>query len=462
MRGPDTTICHEVRGLTFVHNLLSITGEFTPQPFISADESTYCIYNGQIYNYQDFGVYPSDGCCLIPLYLKYGTDFVRRLDGEFAIVLVDFHHDLLLISADVFATKPCWIGRRGKNFAVASYASAVRELGFDSPLKISPNQTKLFRLSNLELIAEQTVHDFDLVQHKTSFDDWKKAFEVAINKRTRGIRERPFLCLSSGYDSGAIACEMMRQNIDFKAFTIQCMEDWNVLSQRFDLHPNHQLIHMRLWDYEQGSMEVETCGDDFVYNGYNYKKDQAAAGLSHIFRHARMEGYKINFSGHGADEIISDYGMGGKKIYDTVSQFGGIFPENLKDHFPYKNFFDETMIKYLNKEEYVAGAYGIETRYPFLDTNLVQEFLWLDVRLKNSAYKAPIKYYLEKNAYPYDPNRKVGFYAGSDLLHPMVKASDIVSLLKNNRVSSGQKIMLPVKVLIKSLKHGICRCCDRF
>ena len=29
------------------------------------------------------------------------------------------------------------------------------------------------------------------------------------------------------------------------------------------------------------------------------------------------------------------------------------------------------------KEEMVAGAYGIETRYPFLDRDVVQEFLWL-------------------------------------------------------------------------------------
>ena len=39
---------------------------------------------------------------------------------------------------------------------------------------------------------------------------------------------------------------------------------------------------------------------------------------------------------------------------------------------------------YLAKEESTAGAHGVETRYPFLDRNLVQEFLWLssDARLK--------------------------------------------------------------------------------
>ena len=32
---------------------------------------------------------------------------------------------------------------------------------------------------------------------------------------------------------------------------------------------------------------------------------------------------------------------------------------------------------YLAKEESTAGAHGVETRYPFLDRGLVQEFLWL-------------------------------------------------------------------------------------
>jgi len=33
------------------------------------------------------------------------------------------------------------------------------------------------------------------------------------------------------------------------------------------------------------------------------------------------------------------------------------------------------MESYLAKEEYVGGAYGIESRYPFLDKKVVQEFL---------------------------------------------------------------------------------------
>ena len=43
-------------------------------------------------------------------------------------------------------------------------------------------------------------------------------------------------------------------------------------------------------------------------------------------------------------------------------------------------------IFFIAKEEYVSGAFGIEGRYPYLDKNVVQEFLWLDSNLKNSFY----------------------------------------------------------------------------
>ena len=61
------------------------------------------------------------------------------------------------------------------------------------------------------------------------------------------------------------------------------------------------------------------------------------------------------------------------------------------------------------KEEYVGGAYGIETRYPFLDKKVVQEFLNLDVSLKNTHYKSAIYEYLTRNDIPFSQCSKIGF-----------------------------------------------------
>lgn len=75
-------------------------------------------------------------------------------------------------------------------------------------------------------------------------------------------------------------------------------------------------------------------------------------------------------------EILSDYGFEGEK-WCPQSSFGGLFPENLSTIFPWGEFFLSTQRDYLHKEEHVAGAHGVEGRYPFLDTRVVQEYLWL-------------------------------------------------------------------------------------
>ena len=67
LRGPDCTTEFRAGGLTFVHNLLHVTGAFTPQPFV--DDDVVCLYNGEIYN-QPFR--QSDGEVLIPLYRQLG------------------------------------------------------------------------------------------------------------------------------------------------------------------------------------------------------------------------------------------------------------------------------------------------------------------------------------------------------------------------------------------------------
>ena len=186
-RGPDYTGVYKNDKYSFIHNLLSITGDFTEQPF--KKDNIVCMFNGEIYNYKDFGNYKSDGECLIPLYEKYGDEFIKKLDGEFAILLVDFKNDILLVSTDIFSTKPLYMAADDvDNFGFASYASPLQRMEFENVYKIPANKTYIFKLSKFKLIKELSVIDFDLNQHKDSFDDWNKAFSNSMTKRATDIR----------------------------------------------------------------------------------------------------------------------------------------------------------------------------------------------------------------------------------------------------------------------------------
>lgn len=454
-RGPDHTEYKKINNYNFIHVLLSMTGNnHTIQPFVY-EENIIIMFNGEIYNYKQFGDFNSDGECIIQCYKSYGDSFVKYLDGEFTILLVDFSKDVMYYSTDVFSTKPLWFAKDGKDIGLCSYESSLKLLGFINIVQIDANTTIKLKLSTREILLKQTVYDFDLKQYKTTFDDWNTAFENSILKRTKGIKHNIFIGLSGGYDSGLISCVLNKFNIDYTAYSILGSEDINLIKFRHSLIKNKKgcilditrdvfieqcnflkkngeeyILNIDTGETEQcikidEKIKLSTNIDEInnllsqkqnLINRINQKDqkvsdDNGAIGMSVICSLAKSKKQLIYLSGSGADEIISDYGFNKVKHY-THSTIGGYFPKNLENVFPWKNFFGNTQRAYLMKEEIVSGTWGVEGRYPFLDKQVVQEFLWLSNELKNGNYKSVIHNYLTKHNYPFIIKEKIGFNCG--------------------------------------------------
>lgn len=422
-RGPDYTSCSSAKGITFIHNLLSITGEFTPQPFTDKQNETVCVYNGEIYNAFSFDKnYKSDGQCILPLYNEYGADFVRHLDGEYAICIVDFKNKKIVLAADTFLTKPIWYGKQNNKFVIGSYKSCVSSTGITSATRMKANTCEIYDL-NFNKEKEFTVKPFSLNQHKTNYDDWLIAFQNAIKKRAaEHINKKIFIGMSSGYDSGSIACELNNQNVKFKMFSVTGNENKTILNERFDKvkqNANMTFLENCNEDFIKARKHIFEWVEPYIYEIYSsrsdYKEhvslheDGGANAFSLVCLNAIKEDRKIYISGSGADEIFSDYGWNGQGM-TKHSNFGGLFPENLEEIWPWASFYGSSQISYLTKEEMVGGSYGIECRYPFLDFNVVQEFLWLKSSLKNKHYKSVLHYYMKQNNFPFKENEKIGFY----------------------------------------------------
>jgi asparagine synthetase B (glutamine-hydrolysing) len=442
-RGPDHTEHKLIKGYNFIHVLLSMTGiNYTIQPFVYGD--IVIMYNGEIYNYRDFGDFNSDGECIIECYKKYGDDFVKYLDGEFALLLVDFSKDILYYSTDIFSIKPLWFAQDDNDIGICSYESSLKSLGYKNIKQVDANTTIKMELSSCKLLNKQSVYDFDLTQYKTTFDDWNKAFENAIIKRTLGLKHKVFIGLSGGYDSGLISCVLNKLDINYTAYTILGSEDVGLINKRHHLLKRGSILDMTQKQFNSTKDFLEKNSEEYILkieNGEkeNYirclmtdKKDKAnqylqqykfrmtgqkvtndngSIGVSYICSNAKPNGEIIYLSGSGADEVISDYGFNGVKHYGH-STIGGKFPDDLSSVFPWKNFFGNTQRAYLMKEESVSGTWGVEGRYPFLDKQVVQEFLWLSVELKNINYKSPIHNYLTTHNYPFENGIKVGFGCG--------------------------------------------------
>ena len=385
-RGPDATNEMHRGGFTFVHNLLSITGAFTLQPFV--DDEIVCLYNGQIYN-QPFT--RTDGEVLIPLYRKLGPSFAAELDGEFAIALYDFGRELAVFATDPFKTKPLFIN----GIECASYRSGV------GGEKASPNEIVVKKFDGC-VVDRLPVRRWDLTQHGESYDGWISAFERAVLKRAKA---GCFIGLSSGYDSGALACALLRQGIDFMAYIYESDEHRGVLEARRALVPHCDFEpDFTLADWLRRYLDDESytivCDDGPVST--TVLSDGATLGMATIAKLARADGHRVALSGQGADEILSDYAP-----WPRQSEFKGRFPSELR---LWRNFNYSCQESYLMKEEYAGGAFGIESRYPYLDTDVVQEFLWLSCEAKNRHYKAPLREYLLRCNFPFEEGAKRGFW----------------------------------------------------
>jgi len=274
-------------------------------------------------------------------------------------------------------------------------------------------------------LTQHTVYEFDVRQFKTSTEDWRRAFHGAVRKRTTSSKHPIFVGLSSGYDSGALhlALENEAAAHSVNYFTVVAEELSALIQERIEGHNSSVArawwLDLSLADFMLEKEWLLKYAEPFRYSEDNWaggsvQEDGAAIGSSAIFRRCRRAGLLVYLSGAGADEIISDYGFGGERLFPH-SSFGGLFPLDLDSLFPWRSVFLGTQRDYIMKEEVVAGSHGLEARYPFLDKAVVQEFLWLSAETKNAVYKRPVHDLLVGARYPFAEGKKEGFAAGRNL-----------------------------------------------
>jgi asparagine synthase (glutamine-hydrolysing) len=113
---------------------LSINGH---QPMASPDKRVYLAFNGEIYNAFDYKEElqqwgyrfrsSTDTEIVLALYLKYGIDgLLDRLNGMFAIAIIDLGRHEIIISRDRFGIKPMYFTLTDKVFAFSSELKSFR------------------------------------------------------------------------------------------------------------------------------------------------------------------------------------------------------------------------------------------------------------------------------------------------------------------------------------------------
>ena len=159
-RGPDDQGIYSEHYFGIGLNRLSIIDLDTGhQPISSSDNRFHLVCNGEIYNYIDLKEEilkkgykfktKSDVEVIIPLFLHYGIDGFKKLDGMFAFALVDSKYKKIYLCRDRYGIKPLYYYIR--NDGMIFFASEIKSI-----LKINADVKK-----NHEVIYKYLIDGFN-------------------------------------------------------------------------------------------------------------------------------------------------------------------------------------------------------------------------------------------------------------------------------------------------------------
>ena len=317
------------------------------QPMCSPDGKVILMLNGEIYNAFDLKpALVADGCkfksttdteVVLYLYLKYGfRGMVEKLNGMFAIVVVDLRESKLYITRDRFGIKPLYYYNKNEVFAFSSELKSFYALeGFKAELNESKLDEYLVFRNNLHNTLLKDVHCiepgyyftyspgnaisstryFDINQYNrqpnnnNSFkDETEKLREVLkASVESQLMSDVKLGCqLSGGVDSSlvtALAKEIKQDDLlesisivfDNKSFTEKLYIDrvakqLDIISHQFPLQSDYyqQQIQKATWHFEQPINHPNTIG---IY----------------LLAQRAREYVTVLLSGEGADEVFGGY-----------------------------------------------------------------------------------------------------------------------------------------------------------
>src|ERR1051325_5917737 len=137
-RGPDSHGKFELPHVALGIRRLSIIDlETGDQPLFNESGEIAVVFNGEIYNYRELRdslierghgfKTRSDGEVIVHLYEELGTNFVRQLNGMFAIALWDEGAKRLVLARDRAGEKPLFYWHQDHTLVFASEIKALFE-----------------------------------------------------------------------------------------------------------------------------------------------------------------------------------------------------------------------------------------------------------------------------------------------------------------------------------------------
>lgn len=348
-RGPDGFGFFQNEHVGFAHARLSIIDlEGGWQPICNESKTIWVIFNGEIFNYIELReqlvrqghrfATNSDTEVLVHLYEEKGADFVKELNGQFAIALYDTRNQSILLARDRMGIRPlyycsykgrCYFGSEMKAIFSAD-SSLPRNICpkvlqdiftlwspvgagtiFSGVLQVQPGH--LLWINRYGVGAQQQYWDIDY--HAPVFD----ASEDELAEELRALlidsirlqlrADVPVgAYLSGGLDSSVIT-SLIRH------YTTNPLRTFSVAFE--DAVYDERLEQAKVIDYLQTEHDQVVCSytdiaeifPKVIYHTETPIIRTAPAPLFLLSALVRKHDYKVVLTGEGSDEILGGYDL---------------------------------------------------------------------------------------------------------------------------------------------------------
>lgn len=345
--GPDRQSYHAAETWAVGTDRLAIQGvQGGDQPFMQHD-GLCAVLNGEIYNHRELrqqlrqkGFSFSDDCdgnVIAPLYLLHGPDFIKYLDGMFAIAIVDTRHTPSVhLYSDPTAVKSLYYHWNDKSKSL-SFASEIQALALLTQEPLTAEPKGMFDYLSLRAVCgEQTI--FKNIQtlgpsrylryelnHEPKLTTYQSLITAqppeptleGSGKQLQGLLDHEVtqmmhsdvpscVVTSGGLDSTLVSALASRQVGDLHSFHICYKGEWPLDERKYASEAAEQFgtIHH----------EIEVDLDTFPeliqrMTAHIGQPNTAPHSLSTycLFEGIHDAGFRVALTGEGSDEMFAGY-----------------------------------------------------------------------------------------------------------------------------------------------------------
>ncbi len=347
-RGPDYQDVKHFPKASLGHARLSIldTSSKSNQPFFDRNREFVMVFNGEIYNYKELkeeleseGITfqtTGDTEVLLECYKKYGTSFLNKLNGFFALAIYDIKNEETILARDRFGIKPLLYFNDQRQFIFASEMKAITVFGIEKTMdmasvytyfqlnyipephsiyteikKLSPGHylkidraNKIQKIPFFQLNYGTEGHSYTNLSYDAAQKRVISLLDQSVEKRL--VSDVPLgTFLSGGIDSSLITALASRKVKHLNTFSIGYKDEPFFDETKYALEvskkymTNHHVFKLKNQDLLESLYEtLEYIDEPFA--------DSSALAVNLLSKYTASH-VKVALSGDGADELFSGY-----------------------------------------------------------------------------------------------------------------------------------------------------------